>query len=106
MPLEATRKSDSGLPFKVTRELPLTWLIAGIVAIAGQGVALYYGQQNLATQVTLQSADIKVLTSKVDSMIDKRNEDSRADIIRDNKIERLSDKLSSLEDSVKQRGVK
>lgn len=96
------RVSDNA-PFKITREIPLPWLVAGLVAFAGQAIGVYYNQQNLASQLTTQTADIKLLAAKIDTVIDKRNEDTVKTIQRDNRTERNTDRISALEDLVKQR---
>jgi hypothetical protein len=102
MPLgrESTRRDDKVL-FKVTREIPLPFLIAALIGFAGQAVALYYNQQSLATQLLTQSSDIKILGTKIDSILDKRNEDIVKDLQRDNRVERATERITNLEDSVK-----
>lgn len=72
-----------------------------IIAFAGQAIALYYGQQEQAKQLSNQNADIRVLMSKVDSLADKRNDDMVKDIQRDNKVERQGERILLLEDQLK-----
>lgn len=43
-------------PIRITREIPLWGIVTGLLALTGQGIALYYGQQSQAQEMARQGA--------------------------------------------------
>lgn len=51
--------TDESGNIRVSRIIPIPYLIGGLVAVAGQAVALYYGQQRMSDELRVMQADMK-----------------------------------------------
>lgn len=52
---------DADGHIKVSRTIPAQWLIGGFIAIVGQAVAMYYGQQRLNEAVRDIQIELKAI---------------------------------------------
>lgn len=54
-------------PVKIIRQIPLTWLFSLLAVVAGQAIALYYGQQENAKLVATLVARVETLTEAINA---------------------------------------
>jgi len=63
-----TRESDhvEGAPLvRITRDIPLPWILGALALLAVQAASLYFGQVDLSKRTSEMAADIKQIKEEV-----------------------------------------
>ena len=84
------RGQDSEGRVRIDRVIPLPWLLGGIAAIALQGVALYYGQQQTAEAV-------RKMEGRIEAMVTLQAAAQVADAERRAEVRELRRRIEALE---------
>lgn len=63
-PGDAVGRDEQG-HVRISRTIPLQWLVGGLIVVAGQAIAMYYGQQRLSEAVREIQIEIKAINLSI-----------------------------------------
>lgn len=90
------RADDAG-PIKVTREIPLPWLIGGVLAIAGQAILMWAGQREQAAAMAQFGVQLAEQTKQINVLAEKVGVGNIKDVEHDMKLADHERRIQSLE---------
>jgi flagellar basal body-associated protein FliL len=90
-----TRASDP--PIKITREIPLYWVLSVVAAIVGQGALVWFTQKSQGDLIAQQNESIKQLTAELRAVTTDLNTGRVKDLEHDLKIADHERRLATLE---------
>lgn len=92
-----TRATDPPI-VKVTRDIPLPWLIGLVAAGIAQAVLMYAGQQRQAELIQDQSAKISSLTVQIQGLVEQVNKVNLANVGYEYRITDMDRRLRAVEE--------
>lgn len=90
-------RTDDAEPIKITREIPLPWLIACVLAMAGQAVLMWAGQREQAAAISQLSVQLAEQTKLIGTLSEKVGVSNIKDVEHDMKLADHERRLQSLE---------
>lgn len=96
-----TRAEDAPGLIKITREIPLPWLIGGVLAIVGQAVLMWAGQRDQAQAIAQLSTQMAEQTKQINALAEKVGVGNLKDLEHDLKLNDLGRRMSEAEAAIK-----
>lgn len=84
-------------PVKITREIPLPWLITCIAVIAGQALLMWTGQREQAAAIAQLGAQMSEQTKQINALSEKVGVGNLKDLEHDLKLNDFSRRIGDLE---------
>jgi hypothetical protein len=91
----STRASDP--PIKITREIPLPWVLSVVAAIVAQGAVVWFTQKSQGELITQQSESIKALAVELRAVTNDLNTGRVKDLEHDLKLADHERRLGTVE---------
>lgn len=95
-PMQHHRQED-GEPVKITREIPLPWLLSAIGIAILQAGSLYYGQVSQGEKLIAVQSDVSRISAKLDVIVTNQSKADLKDLEHDLKITALQNRIGAIE---------
>ena len=96
-PGDMVHRDEQDRPIRISREIPLPWLLGMLGALALQAIAIYYGQQEHARLLVTQQRSIESASAEIKIVAQGISTVNLSIVKHDMQIDDMRSRLSQIE---------